>query len=206
MRATACVFTLGLVLAGCGAVDERRGGGPASTSQTPETGSLPVDEAEEQKPPPIVLESAAGRQEAVLGTYCVSYLDEAAGIASGVCADAPWIPPERLNTVRPGEEIRILLEGADVVRPQEGSAVFHPLGCEKKSVAEIPLVPGPAIRWRVELEPGAYALDIFVMFEGEKKSGDVSGALGLLVDETGPLKVVPVPAAGGGCDQSQSSR
>jgi hypothetical protein len=204
MRATACLFALGLVLAGCGAAGERRGGGPASTSQTPETGSQPVAEAERQKPPPIVLESAAGRQEAVLGTYCVSYLDEPAGIATGSCADAPWIPPERLSTVRPGEEIRIVLEGADVVRPQEGSAVFHPLGCEKKSVAEIPLVRGPAITWRVELEPGAYALDIFVMFEGEKKSGDVSGALGLLVDRTAPLEIVP--ARGGGCSRSQSSR
>jgi hypothetical protein len=198
MRATACLFALGLVLAGCGAAEERRGGGTPSTSQA-ETGSQPVDDPEKQKPPPIVLESAAGRQQAVLGTYCVSYLDEAAGIATGACADAPWLPPERLSTVRPGEEIRILLEGADVVRPQEGSAVFHPLGCQKKSVAEIPLVPGPATTWRVELEPGAYALDIFVMFEGEKKSGDVSGALGLLVDETAPLEVVPRPRADAGC-------
>jgi hypothetical protein len=64
----------------------------------------------------------------------------------------------------------------------------------------IPLVRGPVTTWRVELDPGAYELDVFVMFEGGEKSGDVSGALGLLVDETARLEVVPVSAAGGGCD------
>lgn len=216
MKATACLFAFGLVLAGCGAVPERRGGGPASTSRTPETGSLPVDDAEKQKPPPIVLESAAGRQEAVLGSFCVTYTDEASGIGSGTCADSERPSPKLLSTVRPGEEVRISLEGAEVVRPKGcvsedeqsciGTVAVHPLGCERKTVAEIPVALGPATTWRVELAPGAYELDVFVYFEAaEGRYGDVSGGLGLLVDDTAPLEVVAVPT-GSGCDQSQSSR
>ena len=36
--------------------------------------------------------------------------------------------------------------------------------------------------WRIDLEPGAYELDVFALFElGDGLSGDTSGSLGLLV-------------------------
>jgi hypothetical protein len=56
----------------------------------------------------------------------VSYADEVSGVSAGACADAAPVSPERLSTVRPGEQIRILLEGANVVRPQDGGAAVHP--------------------------------------------------------------------------------
>jgi hypothetical protein len=210
MRAALCLFVFALALAGCGAAEEQRGGGPASTAQAPETGTLPFDEAEMTKPPPVLLESAAGRQEAVLGSYCVTYTDEASGMGTGICTDSERPSPKQLSTVRPGEEIRILLVDAHVVPPEGcaaedeqsciGSVAIHPLGCERKTLAEVPLALGPATTWRVEFEPGAYELDVFAYFEGEDgRSGDISASLGLLVDETAPHEVVPVPTAGGGC-------
>jgi hypothetical protein len=200
VRIALCLLALPLVLAACGATGEQTGGGPASTSQVPDTPSLAFDEADKTKPPPIVLESTAGRQEAVRGASCVHYTDEASGEGFGLCTDMEEPEPERLSTVRPGEEIRIVIDDAAV----EGQIVVRRLGCER-SVAEITLGPGPATAWQVELEAGEYELDVFVArFAAEDgRAGDLSGALGLRVDETAPLEVVPAPAAGG-CDQSQS--
>jgi hypothetical protein len=195
---------------GCGAA-ERVGGGPTSTAVQPDTESEPpFDEAEKTKPPPIVLETAAGRQRAVRGSSCVDYVDEASGYGVGVCADTERPSPSRLSTVRPGEEVLIRLEDAEVVRPEGcvsedeqsciGTAAVHPLGCARKTVAEIPLAAGPATAWRVELEPGAYEVEVFAYFAAaDGRSGDLSGALGLLVDEATPLEIVPRSRAADGC-------
>ena len=80
MRVALCLLALPLALAACGATGEQGGGGPASTSQVPDAGrSLPFGEATMTKAPPIFLESAAGRQEAVRGSACVHYTDEESG-------------------------------------------------------------------------------------------------------------------------------
>jgi hypothetical protein len=184
-------------VAACGATGEQAGGGPASTSQVPDTApSLPLEEEEKTMPPPVVLESAAGRQEAVRGSSCVHYEDEASGEAVGLCTDMEEPEPARLSTVRPGEEIRIVIEGSAV----EGQVTVRRLGCAA-GAAEIPLGPGPATSWQVELEPGSYELDVFVggFASEDGRSGDLSGALGLLVDETAPLEIVPASSAGDGC-------
>ena len=109
--------------------------------------------------------------------------------------------PAQLSTVRPGEEIRIVIEDAAV----QGQAVISRLGCDEP-VAEIPFGPGSASSWHVELEPGGYELDVFVgRFEAEDgRSGDLSGALGLLVDETAPLELVPAPDPEPACPGGQS--
>ena len=196
------LLVLPLVLAACGAGDERSGGGPASTSQAPDPGSsLPFDEAKKTQPPPIVLESAAGRQDAVRGSSCVHYTDEASGEGVGLCTDMEEPQPAQLSTVRPGEEIRVVIEDAAV----QGQAVISRLGCDKP-VVEIPLGPGSATSWHVELEPGGYELDVFVgRFEAEDgRSGDLSGAFGLLVDETAPLQLVPAPDPVPACPGGQS--
>ena len=211
MRTALCLVALLLVPVGCGAAGDQSGASPSTSTATEtashptETVSLPLDEAEMTRPPPILLESAAGRQVAVLGSYCVTYTDEASGQGAGICTDSERPSPEQLSTARPGEEIRILLEDAEVTRP--ASVTVHPLGCERKTVAEIRLALGPATTWRVDLEPGVYELSVFTNFEAaDGRTGDVFGALGLLVDETAPLEVVPVPADGSGCNRSQSPR
>ena len=189
MRPVLSLLALALALAGCGAAEQQRGGAAASTSQASNTES-----------PPIVLESAAGRQDAVPGSSCVSSGDGVIG-----CGYAGRFSPESLSTVRPGEEIRILLEDADVVRSDGcmddehegeciGTAVVRPLGCKERTVARILLAPGPVTTWNVELAPGAYEIDVFAYFvAADGRGGDVSGWLGLLVDETAPLEIVPAP-------------
>ncbi|HWB57416.1 MAG TPA: hypothetical protein VG479_10815 [Gaiellaceae bacterium] len=194
-----------LAAAGCGAGAETSGSG-APTSSTP---AVQVDTTasseHRQKPPPIVLESEAGRQTAVRGSYCVEYVDEAAGEAGGTCADSAPVEPARLSTVRPGEEVRILLVDADVARPEGcsgeeersciGNVAVHPL-CRKRTVAEIPLAVGPETTWRADLAPGAYELEVFASFDApDGRTGDVSGSLGVLVDETAPLEIAPARTA-----------
>jgi hypothetical protein len=63
-----------------------------------------------------------------------------------------------------------------------------PLGCEDREVELLPLALGPETRWKIDLEFGAYELDVFGYFESsDGATGDVSGALGLFVGG-GPKK------------------
>jgi hypothetical protein len=191
-----------LAAAGCGANSETSGvGTPTASTPVEQVDTSAAVEGGRMTPPPIVLESEAGRQTAVRGSYCVEYTNEAAGEASGTCADSGPITPAQLSTVRRGEEVRIALEGADVIRSEGcsgadeqsciGSVAVHPLACESKTVAEIPLAVGSETTWRVHLEPGAYELEVFANFGApDGRSGDVSGSLGVLVDDTAPLEVV----------------
>ena len=202
MRTFLCLLALSLAAVGCGAGAETGGGGaPTASTATEQADTSRVTE-DLQTPPPIVLASDAGRQTAVPGSFCVDYTDEAAGQAVGACGDSGPITPERLSTVRRGEEVRIVLEHANVTRPEGcvseekqsciGSVAVHPLGCERKIVAEIPLALGPETNWRVDLEPGAYELDVFAYFDApDGRTGDVSGSLGVLVDQTAPLEIAP---------------
>jgi hypothetical protein len=70
----------------------------------------------------------------------------------------------------------------------DGSASVRRLGCDEE-LASVPLEP--ETRWSVDLEPGAYELQIFTTFEAGSASGDTSGVLGLVVDATAPLEVRP---------------
>jgi hypothetical protein len=195
-----------LAAAGCGAASETGGvGAPTASTPIEQVDTTAAVDGDRTKPPPIVLESDAGRQTAVRGSYCVEYTNEAAGEASGSCADSGPVTPRQLSTVRAGEEVRIVLVDADVARPEGcsgedeqsciGNAVVHPL-CGKETVAEFPLALGPETTWRVDLEPGRYELEVFASFDApDGRSGDVSGSLGVLVDDTDPLEIVPAPAS-----------
>jgi hypothetical protein len=184
-------LVVSIVAFGCGAGSETSGSGtPAASTATEQVDTS--TRADRQKPPPIVLVSDAGSQTAVPGSFCVQYTDEAAGESGGACADTPAITPAQMTTVRPGEVVRVVLEDAEITR--SGSLAVHPL-CRRKTVESIPLDPGPETTWRVDLEPGRYQLDVFAYFESaDGRSGDVSGSLGVLVDDAAPLEIVPVPA------------
>jgi hypothetical protein len=186
---------LALVLAACGSTADRTGV-PASSGQE----SVPVGthgpttaplEKSKLRPPQILLRSSAGEQRAAEGSFCVDYVDPASGQGSGVCSDSAAVHPDEVTVVQPGE-VTFVFSGADIVRASGchaedeqgciGSIQVRPLGCEDREVERVPLVLGPATPWTIHLETGAYELDVFGYFESsDHGTGDVSGALGLLV-------------------------
>jgi hypothetical protein len=163
-----------------------------------ETNASPVDESTLQ-PPRILLRNSVGeQQEAVRGSFCVDYVDPASGQGSGMCGDSPAVHPEAITIALQGDQLTFLFSGAEVVRPDGchseteqdciGWITVKPLGCEDREVERVPLAHAPETRWTIDLERGAYELDVFANFEtSEGATGDVSGALGLLVGG-GPKK------------------
>jgi hypothetical protein len=173
---------------------ETGGGEPATTSVIlePDPG-MPVT------PPRIVLESEAGRQEAVPGSYCITRVSEGGDESAGVCTDAMRPYPVELSVVAPGEEIAVRIPHASIVSPPscvaecDSTVTVRPLGCGDQLVAT--LVLGAAgVKWAVDVEPGAYQLDVFVQAfdDGKGTTGDISGSLGLLVDPAGDPAIIPV--------------
>ena len=185
-----------LLLAACGSTAEQAGV-PASSgveSVPVETSGreTPIDESK-LKPPQIVLRNGVGEeQKAVTGSFCVDYVDPASGQGSGVCSDSADVHPDAITVAAAGEEMTFVLNGADIVRPSGchsedeqaciGYVYVKPLGYEGPEVDRIPLALGLETGWTIDLERGAYELDVFGYFEtAEGATGDVSGALGLLV-------------------------
>lgn len=184
MRARLFLLALSLALAACGTIEQRSGGGPASTSAVEEPTRSEEEEEEALRPPAILLASAAGTQEGVPGSSCV----HTAGV--GICSDTDEPDPGQLSVVRPGETVRVSVAGAEAAT---GKLRILPLGCSA-ALLSIPLA-GATTRWTVELDPGLYELDVFVgSFETPWSTGDASASLGLLVDESAPLELVPAPA------------
>jgi hypothetical protein len=145
----------------------------------------------------------------VEGSYCVDYVDPGSGQGQGACSDSAPVHPKAVTAVARGEEVTFVFGGAKVVRPSGchsdddeegciGSVRVAPLGCEDSQLESVPLALGPRTRWTVDLEPGAYELDVFGYFESDAgASGDVSGTLGLTVagpkenDALGVLELSP---------------
>jgi hypothetical protein len=190
------LVVLALVLAACGSTADGTGI-PVSSGQE----SVPVGthgpttaplEKSKLRPPQILLRSSAGEQRAAEGSFCVDYVDPASGQGSGVCSDSAAVHPDEVTVVQPGDEVTFVFSGADIVRASGchaedeqgciGSIQVRPLGCEDREVERVPLVLGPETPWTIHLETGAYELDVFGYFESSHHAtGDVSGALGLLV-------------------------
>ena len=200
--AVSALAAVALVVAGCGQAGDSPGAEPTeSTTKVSE----PEPHSEDRGPPDILLVSEAGTQEAVVGSYCVD--NPVAGY--GACADGDRPSARRANIVRPGETITIALEGANAVRWRGchsrdysciGEAQVLPAGCKSAGMARIFLERGSETRWRVHLEPGAYELEVFVYFEAnDGRSGDVSAALGLVVDPDAEPAIVPMPAVAAVC-------
>ena len=133
------------------------------------------------KPPPIILVGSMETQKAVQGSYCVTYTNEATGEGQGMCTDMASPYPKAVTSVADGDRVKFVLPRAVFKR---GSVVtIHPLGCTDEVVGKFPLQPGTGEQeWTVDLDSGAYQLDVFAPFEADDgRSGDVSGALGLTV-------------------------
>jgi hypothetical protein len=207
--ATALLLVLALV--GCGAETEATGppasSGDAEPAVTVQPSATEADPSELQAPR-IVLQSPYGDQMAVQGSYCVQYVDDATGEGQGACNDSAAVSPRKVTAVAAGDEVRFVFAGAEIASPSGchgddtqdciGSVRVKPLGCDERKVDRVPLALGPETRWMVDLQPGAYRLDVFGYFESDEgATGDVSGTLGLTVagpkrwDALGVLAVDP---------------
>jgi hypothetical protein len=195
------LLLVALVLVACGSASEETGA-PASSGQETsgeesaegegtasggiEPPAEPVD-GSDLKPPAILLVYRDEEQKAVRGSYCVDYVDEATGQGSGVCADAAMPTyPDAVTSVAGGDQVTFVLPEA-VLRP-DSVVVIRPLGCTERVLDRLALDPGTGEQsWEVDLEHGAYQLDVFARFKADDgRTGDVSGSLGLTV--AGPKK------------------
>lgn len=175
------LFTLAvLALAGCGAATDVPGfsGEPPTLAQP--TVSIEAKEPE-LEPPPIFLVGAGGKQRAAPGSACIEYTNEASGESSGQCRDvAGPVRPKAMTVVQPGDNVIVTIPGASLEK--ESAITIRPLGCVDEETQKLDLPDPGELDWEVDLEPGAYQLDVFALFDlGDGVSGDTSGTLGLLV-------------------------
>jgi hypothetical protein len=169
-----------LTMAGCGSAASAPGSSGESPTLAQPTVSTEIDEPD-LSPSPIFLISKAGKQRAAQGSSCVEYTNVATGESSGQCADvAGPVRPKAITVVQPGDNVVVTIPGATLKK--ESSITIRPLGCADKETKTIDLPANGELHWPIDLEPGAYELDVFALFElGDGLSGDTSGSLGLLV-------------------------
>ena len=172
---------------------ETGSGEPSETSAEPER--APDSELE---PPPIMLESEAGRQEAVQGSYCITHVSES-GESAGVCADTAFPHPNELSLVAPGANVTIEVAEATLSVPEgstgvSSNVIVYPLGCgPDRGRCRLRGLESASMSWAVVFEPGAYEFTVFAYFDdGKGTTGDASGGLGLLVDPEREPAVIPV--------------
>lgn len=170
-----------VLLVGCG-VGAEETNAPGSSGEAPTTiEPLATFDESELKPPPIFLISRVGKQEAVPGSSCVDYLDQASGQGVSQCGDvgAPLVPKE-MTVVERGESVIVTIPGVTLKR--DSSVSVRPLGCLDRESVKLDLPEAGELHWDVDLDRDAYELDVFALFDaGNGLSGDMSGTLGLLV-------------------------
>jgi hypothetical protein len=195
------LLALALVPAGCGVAAET--GSPGSSGEKTLAAEpdkpIPTLDESELRPPPIVLVSQAGKQIAAQGSSCVQFVDPDSGQGSGACSDVGGpLLPERVSIVQRGDTATLVVGGASA---QDGKVTVRPLGCTDEETLAFDLAAGMSGTPRqIELDPGAYQLDVFTRFESnDGRSGDLSGSLGLLVAESDARAIVPVKPADAVC-------
>ena len=170
-------------LAGCGTKD------PAEVREAAAPAELPTVAAETELngPPAILFTSEAGIQVGVRGSFC--------GPSNGaiLCVDGPEPEPAEVSVVRPGEPVSLRLVGGRILRGSQVAVQRY--GCTRKALETFRLDPGgEESEWAVDLPPGDFELQVFAYFGyGEAGRGDVSGALGLRVDDSAAIAVEPGP-------------
>ena len=110
----------------------------------------------------------------------------------------PCIRPTSLSVVRPGETITISLPGAQVEDPPEcrvtcGETLVLPLGCKDRPLDSFQLLDGNSTKWRVDLPPGRYELDVYAdLRTDEGRKVFTTGDFGLVVDDALSPEIRPI--------------
>jgi hypothetical protein len=134
------------------------------------------------EPPPIVLESRAGRQPGVLVRYSVET------DSGGYGGETASTRPAKVTVARPGEDVAISMVG---VEPTQRLVIVRRLGCDQPAVASV-VLGADTERWSVPRRPGAYELEVTVPYFKPKRggTGSATGVFGLLVDATREQAVI----------------
>jgi hypothetical protein len=177
-----------LLLAGCGMEADTVGPVAASSEAVETTTSQPSD----VPPPQIVFVSAAGKQVAILGSYCVTAPN------AGVCADSGPIHPQEVSVLQSADQLSFLLTDGSFDGP--ASIVVRPLGCDREEVASAKTSGAEALA--LDLPPGAYQADVFARFRDGvgQSTGDVTGTVGILIDPSATHPAIrPAPSGLSDC-------
>ena len=179
MRLALSIF-VAVLATGCGAATTVPGSSGEEPTLAAPTVSTEADEPD-LKPPPIFLVSEAGKQRAAQGSSCVQYTNLATGESAGQCGDvAGPVRPKAMTVVQSGDNVIVTIPTAALEK--DSAITIRPLGCVDKETTRLDFPEAGDLHWPVDLEPGAYELDVFALFElGDGLSGDTSGTLGLLV-------------------------
>ena len=195
------VWLFAALAAGCGSSG---GENRAPTRASRNDSSKAIGAAKELLvPPPIFVESAAGRQTAARGAGCVLTVGQGRGEGVADCYLPRRVRAKALSVIRPGERIRVVIPETEVIRRRGcvgrhecgGWATVRPLGCPRREVAFFELTGGTTA-WRANLRPGAYELHVSVDFQtSDALTGDTSGIAGLLVARDRTQQIVPARSA-----------
>jgi hypothetical protein len=177
-----------LLLAGCG-METDTGGPVAASSEPVESTNAPPSDI---PPPQIVFVSAAGKQIAILGSYCVVAPN------AGACADSGPIHPQEVSVLQSADQLTFLL--IDGSFDGRASIVVRPLGCERTEVTSAKTSDDRALA--LDLPPGDYQADIFASFRDGvgNSTGDVTGTVGIVIDPSATHPVIrPAPSGRSDC-------
>ncbi len=202
---------LAAIAAACGSsADESR----APTGPSANDASKAIAAAKEiLLPPPIFIDSAAGRQKAARRAGCVMTVGQGRGEGAADCYLPGRVQAKALSVIRPGERIRVVIPETQVIRRRGcvgrhecgGWATVRPLGCPRQEVTFFELT-GRTTAWRANLPPGAYELDLSVDFEtSDGLTGDTSGIAGLLVARDRRQEIVRARSALAVCPEARRS-
>jgi hypothetical protein len=202
-RSRLALLAVASLFAGCGSSEN----GAADAQRKAESASTLAQAQSILRPPEIYLLASAGRQHATPAKSCVLTVGQGRGEGAGKCT----VPKGRVRAgsytvARPGEQVRILLADAKIIRrpgctdPREcgGRATLRPAGC-RREVASFRL-RRPLTGWRVPDRTGTYELEISVDFETpDALTGDATAIAGLVVHPRRELEIVPAARADASC-------
>ena len=144
----------------------------------PQRGAPPA--SDEPSLPPILLHSDGGVQQAALRAYS---LEQDGGGVSGMSGDDG---PPATTVVRPGDVVSVSVRGVEAT---QRLLVARKGSCDGDAAAAT-LLDRDEPRWRVELAPGEYVLEVTVLrFRTARGTGEQTGVLGLRVDPDGERAV-----------------
>lgn len=158
------------------------------------------------EPPSVNLQTAAGEQVGVHGSYCAAQ----AGTGCHACVDRATIA-RQFTFVRPGDEATFSMPDGTLIPDDTCQPACQPMlrivryACDNKGGEfHRPVIEDQP--WTVDLSPGAYTVSVDSHFEGTDNgwSGGISVGFGLVVDASHEPAVVDAASLPLDCEEADS--